>query len=70
MNVTLLLSEVLNLRDHKYLSTQAGYWEMFESIDSYFEIFCLLFFHIDMTWKETNAVRADFSKIIGTFLQP
>lgn len=65
INITLFLAEILNLRDQRYLSAQAGYWEMFESHVSFFEIFCLIFFHIDKKWRITNAVRQDFGKIIG-----
>lgn len=65
VNLTLLLAEVLNLRDQRYLSAQAGYWEMFENSMAYFEIFCALFFHIDNVWRSKNAVRSDFSRIIG-----
>ena len=39
VNLCLLLIDLLNLRDHKYLTTQAGYWEVFEDKNSFFEVF-------------------------------
>ena len=65
VNVTLLLTEVLNLRDQKYLATSAGYWEIFENTFAFYEIFCAIFFHIDTIWTSSRATRTDFSKIIG-----
>jgi hypothetical protein len=65
VNITLLLAEVLNLRDQKYLSAQANYWETFESPAAFFEIFSMVFVHIDIEWTSTKASRSDFAKIIG-----
>jgi hypothetical protein len=38
VNLCLLLIDLLNLRDQKYLSAQAGYWEIFEDKSSFFEV--------------------------------
>lgn len=65
VNITLLLAELLNLRDNKYMSSQAGYWTMFEEPEAFFEMFCICFFHMDVTWVARKAVRADFGKLIG-----
>ena len=65
VNVTLLLSELFNIRDQKYFGVQANYWAMFEDVNSFFEVFCATFFHIDSTWTIRNATRAHFASIIG-----
>jgi len=65
INITLLLAEYLNLRDLKYLSVEAGYWEMFEDSSAFFEVFCVCFFHMDYIWQDRKAVRTDFGKLIG-----
>lgn len=65
VNVTLLLTEVFNIRDQKYLGVQANYWAMFEDVHSFYEVFCACFFHIDNTWVRNGAVRAQFAAIIG-----
>lgn len=66
VNITLLLSELLNLKDNKYITQQGvGYWSMFEDPGAFYEIFCLCFFHMNATWKERQAVRADFGKLIS-----
>jgi hypothetical protein len=65
INITLLLGELLSLRDHKYLSAQSGYWELFEDGNAFFELFCVCFLHIDSVWTNRKATRADFAKIIG-----
>ena len=38
INITLLLAELLNLRDQRYLSTSAGYWGTFEDDSAFFEV--------------------------------
>ena len=50
VNICMLLIELLNLRGSKYLSTQAGYWGIFEDKNAFFEMFCVLFFHLDYQW--------------------
>lgn len=65
VNVTLLLAEVLNIRDQKYLSVSANYWAMFEQQNAFFDIFCFCFFHIDNVWLQRSAVRSQFGGIIG-----
>lgn len=65
INITLLLAEYMNLRDLKYLSVEAGYWEMFEDPTAFFEFFCVCFFHMDYIWQDRKAVRSDFGKLIG-----
>lgn len=65
VNITLLLAEILNLRDCKYMSSQAGYWSMFEEQEAFFDMFCICFFHMNATWVARQAVRADFGRLIG-----
>lgn len=65
VNVTMLLADVLKLRDDKYLSSQFNCWEVFEERNSFFEIFCHCVFHVDSVWTQRNAVRADFGGIVG-----
>jgi len=65
VNLTLLLADLINLKDNKYFSEKAGYWGVFEDPTAFFEIFCMCFHHVDSIWTHRNAVRADFGKIIG-----
>mmetsp|Transcript_1221 Transcript_1221/g.1373 ORF Transcript_1221/g.1373 Transcript_1221/m.1373 type:complete len:399 (+) Transcript_1221:184-1380(+) len=65
INITLLLAELLNLRDQRYLSTSAGYWSLLENDTAFFELFCLSFISMDSLWSHRKAVRADFGKLIG-----
>lgn len=65
VNLTLLLAELISLKDNKYFSVQAGHWGVFEDPTAFFEIFCMCFHHVDSIWTHRNAVRTDFGKIIG-----
>lgn len=65
INLTLLVVDLLNLRDQKYLTTQVKYWSLFEDDAAFFEMFCLAFLHMDGLWAAQKAVRADFGRLIG-----
>lgn len=66
VNITLLLAELLHLRDNKYMFKQGvGYWALFEDPTAFFEMFSLCFFHMNATWVQRQAVRADFGKLVG-----
>ena len=65
INVCSLLIELLNLRDCRYLSTQAGYWGIFEDEKAFYEIFCMMFFHVDCQWTRRAMIRAQFGELIN-----
>ena len=66
INLTLLLIDLLNLRDHKYLTTQGvKYWSTFDDDAAFFELFCLAFLYMDDLWRSQQAVRSDFGRLIG-----
>jgi len=66
VNITLLLAELLHLRDNKYMFQQGvGYWALFEDPSAYYEMFSLCFFHMNATWVQRQAVRADFGKLVS-----
>ena len=50
VNLCMLLIEQLNLRSSKFLGIQAGYWGIFEDKNAFYEIFCVMFFHLDNQW--------------------
>lgn len=64
-NITLMLAEVLELRDNRFVSSRRGYWGAFDRRGAYFEIFCLAFIQLDETWTSRRATRDQFGKIIG-----
>ena len=65
INLTLLVVDLLNLRDQKFLTTQVKYWSLFEDDAAFFEMFCLAFLHMDGLWAAQKAVRGDFGRLIG-----
>lgn len=66
INITLMLTELLHLRDNGYMSLQGiGYWDLFEDPCAFYEIFCMCFFHMNGAWTQRQAVRTDFGKLIG-----
>ena len=65
VNVCSLLIELLNLRDCMYLSTQAGYWGIFEDKNAFYEIFCMMFFHLDCQWTRNAMIRSQFGELIS-----
>eukprot|EP00428_Durinskia_dybowskii_P074935 CAMPEP_0170403724 /NCGR_PEP_ID=MMETSP0117_2-20130122/26252_1 /TAXON_ID=400756 /ORGANISM="Durinskia baltica, Strain CSIRO CS-38" /LENGTH=364 /DNA_ID=CAMNT_0010660695 /DNA_START=216 /DNA_END=1310 /DNA_ORIENTATION=- len=65
VNVTLLLADLLKLRDAQLPTSREPYGPLFADPYAFSEIFCLCFMHIDAVWMEKNAVRTDFGKIIG-----
>ena len=65
VNITLLLGEILNLRDQQYLMMQANYWELFEDRVAFYEVFSTCIVYVDHIWKTNNLTRSDFSKLIG-----
>eukprot|EP01041_Mallomonas_annulata_P009428 gene9427-19581_t len=65
INLTLMLGDMIGLRDQKYFSIQSGYWELFENKNVFFEIFCICFFHVDRLWTSRKAVRSDFANLMG-----
>ncbi len=68
VNLTLLLADLLSLKDQRYLSEQRSFWMLFEDPTAFFEIFCVCYHHIDSTWTYRKAVRSEFAKIIGLFV--
>jgi len=65
INLTLLLIDLLALREQKYLTTNARYWSTFEDDAAFFELFCIAFLHMDHIWAAQGAVRTDFGRLIG-----
>lgn len=68
VNLSLLLADVLSVRDEKFANQLTGYWEVFEHPCAFFEVFCVCFFFMNSTWVNRAATRADFGKIIGACL--
>lgn len=68
INLTLLLCEILGIREKKYQQSEkisSGYYDMFQDKKAFYELFCICFFYLDHIWVERNSVRADFGKLIG-----
>jgi len=65
INLSLLLADVLTIRDERFVGQPTGYWEVFEHPCAFFEVFCVCFFFMNGTWVQRGATRADFGKIIG-----
>eukprot|EP01038_Epipyxis_sp_PR26KG_P004187 gene4187-5958_t len=69
VNITLLLSELLYLKDGKYLNVSTNFWELFRDSEAFYQIFNICFIHVDSLWTYRQSVRADFGKIIGEVKQ-
>lgn len=65
VNLTLLLADLFSLKDNEFLTKQAGYWSMFDEPEAFYELFSLSFMHVDIIWRERQAVRSQFGAIIG-----
>lgn len=65
VNLTLLLADLFAVKDNEFLSKQAGYWTLFDEPEAFYEIFSLSFMHIDILWRQKQAVRSQFGAIIG-----
>lgn len=64
VNITLLLVDVLNLKEHGFIAkTNGNYWELFEESTAFYDIFSVCFLYMDKLWTQHNAVRADFGKL-------
>jgi hypothetical protein len=57
--------DIIRICSRRYLSQPVGYWDLFNDSNSFFELFCICFLHVDNIWTFRNAIRADFAKIIG-----
>lgn len=65
VNLTLMLIEIFQIRDQKYLTSNAGYWDLFHDKDAFYEIFSICFGHLDSLWVHRKATRADFAALIN-----
>mmetsp|Transcript_39633 Transcript_39633/g.40399 ORF Transcript_39633/g.40399 Transcript_39633/m.40399 type:complete len:399 (+) Transcript_39633:91-1287(+) len=64
INITLMLADIIGLKDAKYLSIQSSYWELFENRNSFYEMFCICFLYLDNIWTSRKAVRGVFGKLM------
>lgn len=65
VNLTLLLADLFSIKDNEFLSKQAAYWAIFDTPEAFYEVFSLAFMHVDIIWRERQAVRSQFGAIIG-----
>lgn len=63
-NTAMMLADVLKLKDQRFLSAQAGYWQLFEDDRGFFELYSICLMYIDQLWISTNATRSEFGSII------
>jgi ELMO/CED-12 family len=66
-NLTLMLSDVLQLRGGAYGTTRAPFWGVFDQAGerAFAELFCWAFKRLDTVWQDTGASRDEFGAIIG-----
>lgn len=67
VNLTLMLADVFALKERKFEQRVAPFWLIFENDleeEAFFEIFSILFMHIDFLWVSKKATRKDFGEII------
>jgi len=69
INLTLLMIEVLHIRDQQFATVATCFWDLFTTPTAFYEIFNTLFIHIDNLWTYRKAVRSDFAAIIGEVKQ-
>jgi hypothetical protein len=65
VNITLLLGDLLKLRDRKFEGTEVVFWGVFEDSKAFFELYCLTFRYLDHIWTTSRAERKQFSQVIG-----
>lgn len=68
INMTILLCDILGIREKRYAHEDEHtlmYYEIFEDRTSFYEIYCFCFFLLDHLWTTRNAIRKDFSSLIG-----
>jgi ELMO/CED-12 family len=66
-NLTLMLSDVLQLRGGAYSTSRAPFWGVFDQAGerAFAELFCWAFKRLDTIWQDTGASRDEFGAIIG-----
>jgi hypothetical protein len=67
VNLTLMLADVLSLKERKYEGRVASFWMIFENDleeEAFFEIFSVAMMHIDFLWTSRKATRKEFGEII------
>jgi len=67
VNLTLMLCDVFSLKEKKYEGKVGAFWRIFDNDldeEAFFEIFSVLFIHIDHLWISKKATRKDFGDII------
>ena len=70
-NVTLMVAEVLRLREYGFFGLRMPSWGMFdveselEAFEVFGEVFCLLMRLLDARWKQRGAHRGQFAELIG-----
>lgn len=67
VNLTLMLADVFCLKERKFEGRVAPFWMIFEhdlEEEAFFEIFSILFMHIDFLWVSRKATRKEFGDII------
>lgn len=65
VNITLLLADILQLKDCGFTRSSAPFWELFTDSTAFYELFSICFMFMDQLWIEQKAVRADFGKLIA-----
>eukprot|EP00981_Chlorochromonas_danica_P008027 scaffold1945_cov181-Ochromonas_danica.AAC.22 len=65
VKLTLMLIDILQLIDQKYLMSTAGYWDIFVEKVAFHELFVMSFAYLDSLWKERSAIRKQFGILIN-----
>jgi len=74
VNLTLMLTDVLGLRQHRFASSPRTFWPLFDRPDPqdmtpFFEIFALAFRIIEREWTSRGATRKEFGVIMESTKQ-
>ena len=64
VNVTLVLAELLSLKNGKVEDSQIGCLDLFADEKTFFYIFVTCFMHLDSIWRHRAAVRSQFGSLI------
>jgi len=69
VNVTLMLADLVLLRENKYLGTARPFWGVLEGPGAFFEIYSIALRLLDATWTQSNAPpsrrREEFKDVIS-----
>mmetsp|Transcript_47291 Transcript_47291/g.60761 ORF Transcript_47291/g.60761 Transcript_47291/m.60761 type:complete len:397 (+) Transcript_47291:89-1279(+) len=67
INLTMMLADVLSLKERKFETREGVFWMVFEhdlEEEAFFEIFSIAMMHIDHLWVTRKATRKEFGEII------